>query len=597
MAEVTEQIIREAPEIEALKVGLIKSAKTLSEQPLAIPAYEAAGLSDLQKQAMQLGAQGIGAYAPFLQAGQGAMEAGIGTLGQAATAAGGINLAPQFNVAQTALESGLAQTAAFPELARAAASGIPTISAGAEAVGAAQGMVPYAANLAASQGVLEQAAQMAARAPQLGAAPTISGVPQVGTQGISAAQMGFQPGLQTFQMGPAERLSTQTFGAPGAAESLMSPYMQNVVGIQQREAIRQGDIARQARAAQAIRTGAFGGTREGVVEAEAQRNLAQQLGDIQAGGLQQAYQQAQQQFNVEQQARLAAQQANQAAGLTIGQQNLAAALGVQQLGTQTGLQSALANLTNEQQARVQSEANRLQAQGMNQQAAMQAALANQQMLGQYGLTGAQLGLSAANQLAGIGGTLGQQALSQAQLGQAGAGLLGQLGTQQAQLGLLPAQLAGQQASILGQGISATGALGQGIGSLAAQYGGLGLQQAGMLGNLGQAMGQAGLQQAQLGEAATRLGLQDISTLMSLGQTQQQAEQNRLEAARATALQKAMTPYQQLSFLSDIYKGAPGTQMAITAGTAPSTSPLLQAAGLGVAGLSAAAGAQRAGLFG
>lgn len=596
MAEVTEQIIREAPEIEALKVGLIKSAQNLSQQPLSIPAYQAAGLSDLQQQAMGLAGRGIGAYAPFVQAGQGALETGIGTLGQAAQAAGGVNVAPQFNLAQGALQQGLGLAGAFPGLAQTAGAGMPSIYQGTGAVGAAQGRIPYGADLGSAQYYLQQAAQQAQQAGQLGAAPTISGIPQAGAERISAAQTGFSPFLSTYQMGPAERVSTQTFAAPGSAEAYMSPYMQNVINIQQREAIRQGDIARQSRAAQAVRSGAFGGTREGVVESEAQRNLAQQLGDIQVAGLQQSYQQAQQQFNAEQQARLAAQQANQAAGLTVGQQNLASALGVQQLGAQTGLQTSLANLSAEQQARVQSEANRLQAQGMNQQAAMQAALANQQMQGQYGLTGAQLGLSAANQLAGIGSTFGQQALSQAQLGQAGAGLLGQLGTQQAQLGLLPAQLAGQQANIYGQGITAYGGLGQGIGSLAAQYGGLGLQQAGMLGNLGQAFGQTGLQQAQLGEAVSRLGLQDISTLAALGQTQQQAEQARLEAARATGLQQAMTPYQQLSFLSDIYKGAPGTQMALTAGTAPTTSPLLQAAGLGISGLAAATGAQRAGLF-
>ena len=596
MAEVTEQIIREAPEIEALKVGLIKAAKEQSERELNLPAYQTAGLSDLQQQAMGLAGRGVGAYAPFLQAGQGALEAGIGTLGQAATAAGGVNVAPQFNVAQTAMERGLGLAGAFPDLAQAAGAGIGAMGAGTRAVGTAQGLIPYGADFGASQEMLRQAAQQSMGAARLGAAPLVGQMPGVSSEAISAAQTRFDPNLQRFQMGPAQQIYTQTFAEPGAATSLMSPYMQNVVDIQQREAIRQGDVARQGRAAQAIRTGAFGGTREGVVEAEAQRNLAQQLGDIRALGLQQSYQQAQQQFNTEQQARLAAQQANQAAGLTVGQQNLAAALGVQQLGAQTGLQTALANLTNEQQARVQSEANRLQAQGMNQQAAMQTALANQQMLGQYGLQGAQLGLSAANQMAGIGSTLGQQALSQSQLGQAGAGLLGQLGAQEAQLGLLPAQLAGQQASIYGQGISSLGSLGQGIGSLAAQYGGLGLQQAGMLGTLGQAMGQSGMQQAQLGEAAQRMGLQDISLLSAMGQTQQQAEQARLDAARATALQQAMSPYQRLSFLSDIYKGAPGSQISLTAGTAPTTSPLLQAAGLGVAGLAAASGASRAGLF-
>ena len=421
--EITEQIIREAPEIEALKVGLIKSAKTLSEQPLAIPAYQAAGLSDLQKQAMGLAGQGIGAYAPFIQAGQGAMEAGIGTLGQAAQAVGNVNVSPQFNVAQGALESGLGLAGAFPGLAQAASAGMPAIAQGTNIVGAAQTMVPG--------------------------------------------------GMGGYN--------------PAAAGAFMNPYQQAVTQQALGEMRRQADIARQGQAAQAVKAGAFGGTREGVQRAEFER-------------------------------------------------------GVQDVMAQRIMQDYAQNYAQAQQA-------------------AQGAFEAQQ----------------------------QRQLS-------GAGLLGQLGTQQAQLGLLPAQLAGQQANIYGQGVSALGSLGQGIGSLAAQYGGLGLQQASTLGSLGQAMGQSGLQQAQMGEAVQRLGLQDISTLSALGATQQQAEQARLEAARATGLQQALTPYQQLSFLSDIYKGAPGTQTALTAASAPTTSPLLQAAGLGVAGLSAAAGASRAGLF-
>ena len=37
MATITEQIVREAPEIEALKVGLIQSAKDLSDVAIDLP--------------------------------------------------------------------------------------------------------------------------------------------------------------------------------------------------------------------------------------------------------------------------------------------------------------------------------------------------------------------------------------------------------------------------------------------------------------------------------------------------------------------------------------------------------------------------------
>jgi hypothetical protein len=58
----------------------------------------------------------------------------------------------------------------------------------------------------------------------------------------------------------------------------------------------------------------------------------------------------------------------------------------------------------------------------------------------------------------------------------------------------------------------------------------------------------------------------------------------------------MQPYQQLGFLSDIYKGAPTSQMGITSASTPTQSPFMQAAGLGIAGVSAAAAGARAGIL-
>jgi hypothetical protein len=196
-------------------------------------------------------------------------------------------------------------------------------------------------------------------------------------------------GLNQYQMGPAERISTQSFAQPGAADSYMSPYMQNVVAMQQREAMRASDMLRNQNQAQAVGQGAFGGSRQAIVEAERQRNLGTQLGDIQAAGSQAAYQQAQQQFNAEQAARLQAQQANQGAGLTVGQQNLAANLGIQQLGAGQNMQAQLAN---QQQG--------LEAQRLAEQ--------SRQYGANLGLQGLQTALTGAGQL----GALGQQQFGQ-----------------------------------------------------------------------------------------------------------------------------------------------------------------------------------------
>lgn len=88
---------------------------------------------------------------------------------------------------------------------------------------------------------------------------------------------------------------------PGAFQSqigsYMSPYMQNVVDIQQREAARQAGIAGAQQQAQATKSGAFGGGRDAIMRAEAARNLATQQGDIQARGLQSAYDNATNQYN------------------------------------------------------------------------------------------------------------------------------------------------------------------------------------------------------------------------------------------------------------------------------------------------------------
>jgi hypothetical protein len=107
--------------------------------------------------------------------------------------------------------------------------------------------------------------------------------------------------------------ATGQFGAQ--ASQYMDPYMQNVVGIQQREAARASEMQRNQNQAGAVQSGAFGGSRQAIVEAERQRNLATQQGDIQARGLQDAYSRGQNQFNTEQQLREQSKQYGAGLGL------------------------------------------------------------------------------------------------------------------------------------------------------------------------------------------------------------------------------------------------------------------------------------------
>lgn len=107
---------------------------------------------------------------------------------------------------------------------------------------------------------------------------------------------------QFSQVGPSGEFDA------AAAQKYMDPYMQQVVDVQKQKAIQDAAKAQSGRAAQAIGAGAFGGSREGIVQAEAAKSLQEQLGDIQAIGSQQAFKQAQEQFERDRAARMGQEQ-------------------------------------------------------------------------------------------------------------------------------------------------------------------------------------------------------------------------------------------------------------------------------------------------
>jgi hypothetical protein len=260
---------------------------------------------------------------------------------------------------------------------------------------------------------------------------------QYGAQGAGygsqAADIG-QMGLRAEQYGrnisgQAEDYASQAAGAGGAyaqlaqdpyaLESYMSPYMQNVVDVQNEQAQRQADIAGTYRGAQAARAGAFGGARQAIENAEAQRNLATLKNQNQATGQQQAYQQALQ--NMQFGSNLGLQ------GLSGAQQGLGTALQGGQLGL-SGIGTALQGLQGG-----------MQGSGLGIQGA-QAGLAgvDRQLagtgqgmqgagMGLQGVQGAQAGYGLANQAAGNLANIGTQQLS----GQTGIlSLQNQIGAQQ-----------------------------------------------------------------------------------------------------------------------------------------------------------------------
>ena len=122
--------------------------------------------------------------------------------------------------------------------------------------------------------------------------------------------------IPTDQMGA---FVPQQFTA-GAAQQYMNPYLQAALDPQIAEARRQAEIQRVADAGRLTRAGAYGGSRQAIMESEANRNLLQNLAAITGEGYRTAYDTAMGQFNTQQDREMAAQEAANRYGLSALQQ-------------------------------------------------------------------------------------------------------------------------------------------------------------------------------------------------------------------------------------------------------------------------------------
>jgi hypothetical protein len=131
---------------------------------------------------------------------------------------------------------------------------------------------------------------------------------QVSQAGNSVAGWGNQVGQFGQQVAGGYKPidAPQTWNEQTASQ-YMSPYQQDVTDIAKRYAIRDDNIARLQRNTAAEQAGAFGGSRQAVMEGMAGRDLGNRLSDLQAQGLQSAYTNAQQQFGQDRSATMAAQ--------------------------------------------------------------------------------------------------------------------------------------------------------------------------------------------------------------------------------------------------------------------------------------------------
>ena len=194
--------------------------------------------------------------------------------------------------------------------------------------------------------------------PQLQDASALSGMAGLGALNT---QYTFKPADFSSAFSAANTTDAQ---GNVTGNSMMNPYKQNVVQRQQQDSQLQADIAAQGQGAAAARAGAFGGSGDYLMRGQAAGNLARQKGDIQAQGLNTAYNQAMGQFNTQNQ-------------LNAQQQQFGAGLGLQGLQTANTAANSLANIGQTQYGQNMG-INQLQNQyGLQQQTQQQNILNNQ----------------------------------------------------------------------------------------------------------------------------------------------------------------------------------------------------------------------------
>jgi hypothetical protein len=135
---------------------------------------------------------------------------------------------------------------------------------------------------------LGQGAAMAAAPYQAYQGPLTAGASNLQQQafagGSEMAQAGYTPGQ-----------FTNTFTSD-VAQQYMNPYLQASLDPQLKELQRQSDIARLGDAGRLTRAGAFGGSRQAIMESEGRRNLLDKQQDVLGTGYKTAYDLAQQQY-------------------------------------------------------------------------------------------------------------------------------------------------------------------------------------------------------------------------------------------------------------------------------------------------------------
>ena len=400
-------IQKESPEIEALKIGAIDEAKKLIEQPTVLPSLSFAPQASLTKAGQQIVAD---------------------QLGLSEAAGGQYQSMSQVPQALQTVGQGIGALGASQDLTNLALSGYAPIQAGAlQGLGVASelGQAAAAGGMGGITDTLlgTQADKFLAQAQLAGTGGQFNpyGQPQLSPfpfpfpfpkQADAPGQVAGLGGAQPAQAQPAQAASVvqspmpmpmpsptpgpippQPLPTTGGIGQFFNPFEDQVVQQALADVQRASDIAGQQDAAQAVSAGAFGGSRQAIMEAERARNLMDRqgalAGQLRQAGFGQAMTQAQKAFEDAQARQLQKAQITGQLGAQYGQLGLAG----QEAAAKLGL--AGADLT-----------------GQMAQAA-----------GNIGSQGAQLGLTGAGQLQNLGKTFGALGESQAGLGQLGQQML------------------------------------------------------------------------------------------------------------------------------------------------------------------------------
>ena len=396
-----------------------------------------------------------------------------------------------------------------------------------------------------------QAAQLAPQAQMYGQSAA-----DIGRMGLRAESLGQDITGQARNYAAQQAAAGQDYARqmtnPSAVQQYMNPYQSAVTDVQIAAAQRQADIAAQGRKSAAARAGAFGGSRQAIENAEANRALASQMDTIRAQGQQAAYDKAVQAMQY---------------GSNLGLQGLGGAqsgLGTALQGGQLGL-SGIGQAMAGQQAGLAGlgQAGSLYGLGM-QGSGLGLQGLQQQLAGTaQGMQGAQIGMSAvdrANAAAQLALSGADRALAGTAQGMQGAGMgLQGVNTQLAGTaqGMQGAQAAMQGAGVGLQGVNtslsgvdrqlagtAQGMQGAGMGlqGVSGQQAGYGLANtaASNLANIGT---------QQLGAQTGILGLQN-----QIGGQQQAQEQQIINNAINNYAQAQQAPLQNFNNFNALLRG-------------------------------------------